>query len=121
MKKYFILLFILVSFIFTTQSAQAAALRFSPPQNTVFKDESFIVDLFLDSENEELNAFEINLRFNPAILHVEDISRGGSVATLWVRAPAFSNQDGSISFIGGMPGGFNGVGLIAKITFSAKS
>jgi len=54
-------------------------------------------------------------------LEVKDLSKGNSVLTLWVGDPSFSNQKGEISFIGGVPAGYQGWdGLLGRIIFEAR-
>ena len=50
-----------------------------------------------------------------------DFSKGNSILTLWLEEPSFSNKAGTISFIGGIPGGYLGEdGPLGKIIFYAK-
>jgi len=84
--------------------------------------DTFIIEIRLDSEQEYINAVECNLSFPSDILEVQDFSRGNSILTLWVENPAFSNQEGLVSFAGGVPGGYEGTdGLLGRIVFRVAS
>ncbi len=56
-------------------------------------------------------------------MSVKSISTGGSIFSLWVEQPSFSNKDGIISFNGGVPNpGYKGAsGKILTVVFQAKS
>ncbi|MFH1451003.1 MAG: cohesin domain-containing protein [bacterium] len=99
----------------------AANLYFLPSFQDFYQGESLIVELRLNTEGEEINALETKIMFPVEILEVVDTNLGGSVLTIWPKEPTFSNSSGEISFIGGMPKGFSGDGLLAKIIFRAKS
>ena len=108
-----ILLFIFVPFV-----GRAATLYFLPQSQIVYRGESFIVELQLDTEGEEINAVGAVLEFPHNLLEITDFSKGGSILSLWPEEPAF--RQGEISFVGGIPKGFRGKGLISKITFLSK-
>jgi len=113
------IVFLLSTFYFLLSSSVSAATLYLIPQSqTVYQQDSFIAEVRLDTEGKEINAVEINLKFLPDLLKTIDLSRGGSILTLWVKEPSI--EDDLISFIGGMPGGFKGEGLIGKIIFLGK-
>ncbi len=99
---------------------QAATLYLMPQSQTVYQGDTFIVEARLDTEREDINAVKSDLIFSPDLLEVIDLSKGGSMLSLWAKEPVFSNEDSFISFTGGLPGGFIGEGLILKTTFLAK-
>lgn len=98
--------------------SDAATLYLFPQTLVVFKGDSFVVDVRMDTEGKLINAAEVYLKF-PATLRVEGIDQGGSILELWPEQPVFSNEDGGISFTGGIPGGFTGQGKLASIRFSS--
>lgn len=69
-----------------------------------------------------INNAEATLMFPSDVLNVVSISKSGSIFSLWVEEPAFSNAAGSITFNGGVPNpGFTGsAGTIISVTFQAK-
>jgi len=107
-----------VCFAMLPEAIWAATLYLLPQSQTVYQGDSFIVELRINTEDEEINAVEIGLTFPVDLLEVVDFSKGNSILTLWLAEPKI--QKGEIIFLGGIPGGFNGEGLLAKITFLGK-
>ena len=118
MKKLFFCL-ITITILLTPLISEAAVLYLMPPSQTVYRGDSFVVEVRLDTEGDEINAVETNLNFPPNLLEIIDITKGGSILTLWLEEPAYRSPT-SIVFAGGVPGGFRGNGLIDKISFLAK-
>lgn len=107
-----------VCFAMVPISTWAATLYLMPQSQTVYQGDTFIVEVRLDTEGEEINAVEADLEFPQDLLEIIDISKGGSILTLWIEEPSVKGD--VISFIGGVPGGFKGQGPIGKITFLGK-
>ena len=97
--------------------AKASVLYLLPPSQTIYQEDSFIVTAMIDTEGEGINTVEGYLGFPPDKLEVTDITRGGSILSLWVKEPSFSNQTGEINFIGGIPKGFYGQGQLISVIF----
>jgi len=97
---------------------RAVTLYLLPQSQTVYQGDSFLVELRLDTEGEEINAIEANLKFPSDLLKITDFSKGGSILTFWPQEPTL--RDSVVSFVGGRPGGFKGEGLVLKINFLAK-
>lgn len=111
MKKIFISTFLLGLLI--SLRAEAATLYFGP--TNLDQKSSSEVGLYLDTEGQEINAVDLNLRFPTDSALIESLSDGGSIIPFWVDKPDFSNNDGRVSFSGIIPGGFSGKGLLLKI------
>ena len=105
-------------FLFLPLVAQGASLYLMPQFQTVYQDDSFIVEVWIDSEGEEINAVDVGLTFPADLLEANDFSKGNSILTIWAREPKIQNTE--ISFLGGVPEGFDGKGLLAKISFLGK-
>jgi len=105
-------------YIFVPLGTEAATLYLLPRSQTVYQGDSFLVEVRVDTEGEEINALEVNLTLPPNLLEVIDFSKGSSILQLFAEEPKI--QAGEINFLGGIPGGFNGEGLLAKITFLGK-
>ena len=122
MLKIFKTQFLILSIcclLLTASSVKAATLYLFPLNQNVYKDNSFIVEVRLDTEGEEINTVEVNLTYLSDLLEVIDISKGNSILTLWPKEPVV--QDGKVSFIAGIPNGFQGEnGLITKLIFRGK-
>jgi len=120
-KFYILILFFFLFSIFYILSplhGWAATLFLLPQSSDVFKGESFIAELMIDTEGEEINAADIRVVFPNDLVIVNDFGKGGSIFTLWAEEPGI--QEGEISFSAGVPGGFSGKGLIGRINFSGK-
>lgn len=71
--------------------------------------------------NRPINAVEGTINFPIDNLGVASLSTEGSILTLWVQEPSFSNESGLIEFAGAiLPGGFQGQGKILTIVFEPK-
>lgn len=126
MKNHFkiILPFCLLSFVVLLiwpARTEAARLYLKLNQKEYNLEDVFLAEIRLDSEGEYINAVEVNLTFPSDILEVRDFSAGNSILTLWVKEPVFSNEDGTLSFSGGIPGGYQGIkDALGRIVFAAK-
>lgn len=103
--------------------AKAASFYLSPASGSYKVGSNFSVGVYLNSQNTAINAGEAVLLFDPNYLEVKNVSKGGTIFTLWPQAPNFSNSRGAINFSGGLASpGFNGSsGKIIGITFYAKA
>ena len=75
--------------------------------------------IYIDTHGAVINAAEVHLEFDPQALQVKSVSKEGSFFTLWITDyPKFSNDNGTISFTGGLPTpGFKGKGKVGSFTF----
>ena len=96
---------------------KAAVLYLMPQSQTIYQEGSFIVEVKLNTEGEQINTGRVSLIF-PDLLEVIDFNKGNSVFTLWPQDP--SVKDNIISFVGGIPQGFIGDGTVLGLTFRAK-
>jgi len=123
--KFLILVFLFCVFSITlarTALAAGASLYLSPSTGTYTIGNTFSVRVKMNSGGATANAAEGDLIFNSRELQVVNISKTGSIFTLWTTEPSFSNSAGTISFGGGVPSGFQGTsGNIISITFKAKA
>jgi len=96
---------------------QAAVLYLMPQTQTVYQGDSFLVEVKLDSEGQEINTAQIDLEL-PGLLEVVDFNKGKSMFSLWPQGPEVKNN--TISFVGGTPQGFIGNNTVLSISFRAK-
>jgi hypothetical protein len=74
----------------------------------------------VDSGGSQINAADGTLQFDKDKLSVANISKSGSIFSLWVSEPSFSNTQGTIRFEGGNPSPYLGnAGAIISVTFKA--
>ena len=117
--KIFYLLISIFSFSFLVFNfVQAATLYLMPQSQRVYQGDTFLVEVRLDSEGEEINVTQVNLNSPSDLLEIIDFSKGGSILSFWVQAPSL--KEDIVSLIGGVPGGLKGDGLILRINFLAK-
>ncbi len=104
-----------------TAPVLAASQYFSPSAGSYSAQSSFAVSVYVSSEDEPASAFSALIHFPADKLRVEAISKAGSIINLWVKEPAYSNTDGTISFEGLIPNpGYSGSGgKLLTITFQA--
>lgn len=104
-KKYLVL-FLVIGFI--PGVASAASVYFETAKNTVSVGDIFIVSAKIDSRGTNINSVEGDfvLNFNSGNLVVNDFSLAKSIFSLWPMTPSLSKDGNTISFVGGVPGGF---------------
>lgn len=103
----------------------AAKLYLEPNSGQYQPGDSFIVEIKIDTEGECVNTVEANLGFSNDVLKAIDFSRGESILNLWVKNPEINQEQGLVSFSGGIPGGYCGripgdpgtSNLLGKIVF----
>ena len=118
--KYLVLFSFIFIFINGIPSVtRGAILYLIPSSQELYLGETFLVEVRVDSQEDEINTVLAELDF-PNNLEIIDLSKGESILKLWPEEPSFSNKEGKIYFTGGIPGGFKGEGIIGKITFKAN-
>ncbi len=127
MKKIsgLVLLFSAGVFVFPIFSAkaQSASLYLSPSTGTYTVGNSFSVAVKVNTGETAINAIEGSLTFETDDFEIVNLSKSGSILTIWTSEPSFSNSAGTINFSGGLPTpGFTGSsGTILTIVFKVKT
>lgn len=126
-RKQFYLRFSFLSLIFLSglffvSSASAATLSLRPSVNSVSVGGTFTIRALVNTQDVSINNIESVINFPNDLVEVVSVSSAGSILSLWVEQPTFSNSSGAISFNGGAPNpGYNGSsGSVVTITFRAK-
>lgn len=102
--------------------AFAAELFMTPQIGTHGLNTTFSLDLKINSQGDSINAAQAHVAFPKTILEVSSISVDGSIFGFWPEEPLFSNENGTIDFIGGTVNGVSGASLqVLTIAFRAKS
>jgi len=103
--------------------AQGTKIFINPGSGSFSVDSTFDVSIFIDTGGSTINAVDVQVKFPPDKLQIINPSAGTSFISLWLQQPTFSNKDGAISFVGGVPekGIKTSAGLVSTITFRAKS
>ena len=122
MAKTYTLIFLFLLFEALPFSAEAATLSLSPASGSYAVGSTFSVNVFVGSSDQAANAASGVISYPSDRLTVTSISKTGSIFTLWVQEPSFSNADGSASFEGIIlnPGFMGSSGKVLTITFRAK-
>lgn len=122
MKKTNTLLFIII-FIFSFSHKIIAADFFTTAAKTqVNVNETFDIYININSDGETINSGEGNITFPADLLSIVSINNSSSIFSMWPEKPVFSNQNGTLSFNGGLPnpGFFGSRGTTLRVTFKAN-
>jgi hypothetical protein len=124
-KIKFLIPFVLavVFFIALPAAASAASLYFSPSSGAYEAGKTFSASVYVSSADQTMNAASGVISFSKDKLEISSLSKGGSIFSLWVQEPAFSNSTGIINFEGIVlnPGFSGSGGKIMTINFKVKS
>ena len=114
---------VIITLASPVKAASVASLYFSPSSNSYYLGESFSVSVYVSSATQAMNAASGTIIFPTDKLQVSSISKSGSIFTLWVEDPIYSNTSGAISFEGIVlnPGYVGSGGKILTINFLAKA
>jgi len=116
---FFFIFLYSISYILSPSFTSAAVLYLEPSSGEYHQGDIFKTDVRLDTEGETVNTCQVQINFPAEQLEITNISDGGAILNLWAKAPTFSNDEGNLSFIGGIPGGFSGEGKLISIIFRA--
>jgi hypothetical protein len=114
-------------FVVIPRSASAALLYFDPGEVTVLRGDTVTLSLRLDTdEGECVNTVDAVIAYEAGIRAV-DVSRGSSILNLWVEDPKIDETARTITFAGGITGGYCGraagdpglTNVIADIVFQS--
>jgi len=101
------------------QMVFAAQISFDTKTTQMQVGKNFEVILFVNTEQENINAFEGKVTFPGNFLDLKEIRDGNTIVNFWVEKP--KAQDNTIVFSGVTPGGFNGRNyLLFSAIFEAK-
>lgn len=107
--------------VFAPTRAQAASLYFTPSSGVYQAGDLFTVNVYVNSAESTMNAASGVVAFPQDKLEVLSLNRGGSIFSLWVQEPTFSNSIGTINFEGVVlnPGFTGSGGKIISINLKA--
>ncbi len=102
--------------------ANAADIFVTPSLGNYSKGQSFSVSIYVSSPDSAINAVSGILSFPSDTLEVTSISKTGTIMSLWVQEPTFSNQAGTVNFEGVIlnPGFTGPSAKILTVNFRAK-
>lgn len=102
---------VFVAFLFITLPSfvSAATVYTESSRNTLSVGDTAIITVKINAEGAVLNTVEgdITLRSNSGDVAVQEFSLANSSFGLWPRTPSLSTDGNTITFVGGVPGGFS--------------
>lgn len=108
--------------------ASAATVYLQSSRSTIAVGDTAIISVKIDADGAVLNSVEGTVGLTSsstshhAVLAVQQYSLGSSAFGLWPRTPSLSSDGNSVSFVGGVPGGFSIEGAtLFKIIVTATS
>lgn len=116
-KDLVIFAFFLCMFFACIHSSFAADLLVAPASGSYSSGQTFTTTIQVDPKGDSVNAVEASLTFDKSVLSVVNVSKAGSVFSLWTTEPAFSNTAGTINFGGGSPTPFSAKSTLLSVTF----
>lgn len=116
-------LILVFSFFWGIKTVRAASLFFSPSSGAFKIGQNFSVSIVVSSAEKAMNATQGTVSFSSEQLEVASLSKSGSIISLWVQEPSFSNGQGAVNFEGIVlnPGFTGSAGKIITINFKAKA
>ena len=122
MKKIFVTIFICAMSMFPFLT-YAASLSVSPSSGTQQIGKNFSVSFFANTNGQSMNASSGVVSFPSNLLEVVSVSKTGSIFSLWVQEPTFSNTSGTVNFEGVVlnPGFVGSSGKLLTVTFRPKA
>lgn len=103
--------------------ASAATIYLETAKNTISVGDTAIVSIKINAQGTTINTVEGNIGFKSSSnsLSVQEFSLANSAFGMWPRTPSLSSDGKVVSFVGGVPGGFNiENATIFKIIVEAK-
>lgn len=112
----FKIIILAIIFFNSAPSVFAAEIFFEPDNQQIKTGNEFKVNLFINTQEEKINAIEGSIIFPDSLLKLKEIRDGNSVINFWNERPEIS--DNNILFSGIIPGGYLGrEGLILSAIF----
>lgn len=108
---------------FYTPTLEAASLGISPKTISIEEGQSVTLTVTVASPEQAMNALSGTITFSKNILEVTSLSKTGSIVSLWVTEPSFSNGLGTVNFEGVVlnPGFQGASGKVFSVSFRAKA
>lgn len=109
-------------FLLSGQLVNAATNYLAPSSGSFEIGSTLSTNVYIDAKGQAINSSEGTINFPKDLLEVVSLSKSGSIFTLWVEEPSFSNSQGVISYVGGLPApGYTGAtGKVLTINFKIK-
>lgn len=127
-QKFFTIFLFSIFYLLLANHCQAAILYLEPENGNYQINDTFIVNIRIDTEGECINTVKTQVNFPSQSLKIIDFSQGNSFLVVWLEPPKINQDSRTLSFIGGIPGGYCGrlpgdpdeTNLLGKIIIQAK-
>ncbi len=120
-KKYFFGLFLAAGILCGANSVSAATMNVYASPASAKTGDTITVSVVVDTEGAAVNAAQATVQYSSDVVEATGIDSAGSVFNFWLEGPAYSNQAGHFSFIGGSTNGFNGHAItVLRVLFKVK-
>jgi hypothetical protein len=110
MRKYSLLLGVLIIGTFYAPSARAASLYIDPSFSSLSRGDSITLSVRLDTDEKQeecINAVDGVVTYSDNLVPV-DTAIGDSIFSMWVEQPKIDKEKHTITFAGGIPNGYCG-------------
>ena len=112
---------IMTMLVFVVMPVFASEIFINSESQKIKVGEQFEVSIFLNAEEEYINAVEGQITFPKDLLILKEIREGNSIINFWVEKPKIES-DNQVIFSGIIPGGYIGnKGLIFSAIFQSKN
>lgn len=117
--RFILVILIFAGMVLGALRGEAAVLRLSPGAGSFVLGSTFDVSIILNTQDISINTAEVELRFPPDKLQLVNPSLGKSIVEIWASPPTYSNQEGRIYLVGGIPapGITTSEGIVQSFTF----
>ena len=124
MKKIYLTTLILLAIVcFAPHTTKAAVVYLESSRSTAAVGDTIIVTAKINAEGTTINTVEgdIAAKSGGTSVAVDEFSLANSAFGLWPRTPSLSKDGQVVSFVGGVPGGFNIEGAtLFKIVYKVQ-
>lgn len=108
-------------FLAVPHQASAALLYTQAANQVVYVGDTFVVEWYLDTQDQVVNSMSLNLTYSADKLDVVEVTPGNSSIDLWVKTPEVDQSAGTIKMIGGISSGIKDAHLaIFRAVFKPK-
>jgi len=103
--KHFLFIFFLVGSMCACAPAANAQTPSVPLKESYDIQQTFAVDILMDSEGQSINALEVYIFYSDETLRIVNVEPGNSAIDVWVSEPRVDVEKHEIVLIGGIAGG----------------
>jgi len=110
-----------ISSLLFVANANAADLYVLPDGRSFTIGVEFSADIKISTDEAHINASQATVHFSNDLLELVSVDKEGSTFNFWVAEPTISNEEGTMSFMGGTAKGVTGEALqVLKMRFKTK-